>query len=249
MSDTIALPADTSPLARFKEQKSASKGKKPEAKVTHASAVRMALESDIFTGRLPPGSPVDEEAVAERFQVSRTPVREAMLQLIQTGLIEKRSRQRATVARLDLHRLIHMFETISELEGVCARLAARRITLSEKDELIRVQEQSQAALLANKQDEYARLGRRFHALVIQATHNNVLIETTDKLALQTVPYRRFQLRRNGRPEANQADHQRILDAIVAGNEAEAGDLMRRHVTVQGDVLAEYISMGEAQALV
>ena len=133
MAYVSEAPGTESPLAQYKE----GRGRKSETKVTHASAVRMALESDIFTGRLPPGSPVDDKAVAERFQVSRTPVREAMLQLIQTGLIEKRSRQRATVAKLDLHRLIHMFETISELEGVCARFAARRITAAEKEELIR----------------------------------------------------------------------------------------------------------------
>jgi DNA-binding GntR family transcriptional regulator len=138
-----------------------------------------------------------------------------------------------------------MFETISELEGVCARFAARRATAAERRELSDVHAASGVALEARNEDEYARLGRRFHAVVILSTHNNVLIDMTDKLALQTVPYRRFQLRREGRPEANHADHERILAAIMAGNDAEAYELMRRHVTVQGDVLAEYISMSNS----
>src|SRR3546814_1442868 len=78
---------------------------------------------------------LDEEALAARFSVSRTPVREAVLQLIQSGLVEKESRRSATVAKLDLRRLIHVFETISELEGLCARFAARRMTASERGEL------------------------------------------------------------------------------------------------------------------
>jgi DNA-binding GntR family transcriptional regulator len=214
-------------------------------KLTHARMVRLALENDIFTGRLPPGSPVDEEALAERFSVSRTPVREAMQHLIQTGLIEKSSRRRATVIKLDLRRLIHCFETVSELEGLCARFAVRRITTAERSELIETHEAAAHALATRAFEDYARLGRQFHSVIIQATHNSVLIETTDKLALFTLPYRRFQLKQEGRSEANQHDHGKILAAVVAGNESEAHDLMRRHVTVQGDVLAEYIAMGNA----
>src|SRR3546814_18439334 len=81
------------------------------------------------------GEVLDEEALAARFSVSRTPVREAVLQLIQSGLVEKESRRSATVAKLDLRRLIHVFETISELEGLCARFAARRMTASERGDL------------------------------------------------------------------------------------------------------------------
>ncbi|RZL51632.1 MAG: GntR family transcriptional regulator [Variovorax sp.] len=216
----------------------------PQGRVTHASAVRMAIESDIFTGKLLPGTPIDEDALAERFAVSRTPVREAMLQLLQAGLIEKRPRRPATVARLDLPRLIHMFETISELEALCARFAATRITSREKEALIETHERSAEMLALGDEAEYARLGRRFHVLIMRATHNNVLIETTDKLALHTLSYRRFQLRQGGRAEANQADHGRVLEAIIAGDGTGAAELMRRHVTVQGDVLAEYISSGE-----
>jgi DNA-binding GntR family transcriptional regulator len=229
----------------FPDSVSAAERGPRQTRVTHASAVRMALESDIFTGKLLPGTPIDEDVLAERFGVSRTPVREAMLQLLQAGLIEKRPRRPATVSRLDLPRLIHMFETVSEMESLCARFAATRINTREKDALVEIHERSAEALRSGDDAEYARLGRRFHVLVMLATHNAVLIETTDKLALHTLPYRRFQLRQDGRSEANQWDHGRILEAILAGDGAAAADAMRRHVTVQGDVLAQYISMGDS----
>lgn len=216
-----------------------------QTRVTHASTVRMAIENDIFTGKLLPGTSIDEDVLAERFGVSRTPIREAMLQLLQAGIIQKRPRRPATVARLDLPRLIHMFETVSELEALCARFAATRITPRERAALIETHERSAEMLESGDDAEYARLGRRFHVLVMQATHNNVLIETTDKLALHTLPYRRFQLRQYGRSESNQTDHSRILEAILAADGLAAADAMRRHVTVQGDVLAEYISMGDS----
>ena len=212
-------------------------------RVTHASAVRMAIENDIFSGRLMPGAEIDEDALAERFSISRTPIREAMLQLLQTGLIEKKPRRPATVAVMELPRLIHMFETVSELEALCARFAATRSTTREKDALVAVHEKAALALEASDFSNYPRLGRQFHILVMEATHNKVLIETTDKLALHTLPFRRFQLRYNGRPEANQSAHDRILEAILKGDGSSAAEAMRGHVIVQGDILAEYISMG------
>lgn len=210
-------------------------------KLTQCEIVRSALEKDIFAGRLAPATPLDEGEIARRFSVSRTPVREALLQLIETGLIEKPSRQRAVVAPLDVRRLIQMFETLSELEAICARFAARRITDVEKDALTDVQRASDAALLAGDEDEYGRQGIRFHVTVWRATHNDVLFETTRNLAVRLNPYRMFQLRSKGRPEANNEDHKALLALLLAGNADEAYLLMRRHVTVQGDVLAEYIS--------
>ncbi len=210
-------------------------------KLTQCEIVRSALEKDIFAGRLAPATPLDEEAIAKRFSVSRTPVREALLQLIETGLVEKPSRQRAVVAPLDIRRLIQMFETLSELEAVCARFAARRITEQEKETLTHIQSASDAALRAGDEDEYGRQGIRFHVAVWRATHNDVLFETTRNLAVRLNPYRMYQLRSKGRPESNNEDHKALLTLILAGNSDDAYALMRGHVTVQGDVLAEYIS--------
>src|SRR3546814_17863868 len=94
------------------------------AKLTHSSSVRAAIENEILAGLLAPGEVLDEEALAARFSVSRTTVREAVLQLIQSDLVEKESRRSATVAQLVLRRLIPVLDTISELAGLCARFIA-----------------------------------------------------------------------------------------------------------------------------
>lgn len=225
-----------------------SRAKAPAGKrLTQCEIVRSALENDIFSGNLAPASPLDEDAIARRFSVSRTPVREALLQLIEAGLVEKPSRQRAVVAPLDLRRLIQMFEALSELEAVCTRIAARRITQGEKAALLDIQQASDAALSSGDEDEYGRQGIRFHVAIWRATHNDVLFETTRSLAVRLNPYRMFQLRSKGRPESNNADHKAILAAILAGEGDAAYALMRGHVTVQGDVLAEYISCAPVPA--
>ena len=210
-------------------------------KLTQCEIVRSALEQDILTGQLPPNSPLDEDLMAKRFSVSRTPVREALLQLIEAGLVEKPSRQRAVVAPLDLRRLIQSFETLSELEATCARIAARRITEQELQALRDIQLRSEAALAASDQEEFGRQGGRFHLALWRAAHNDVLFEITRNLAARMHPFRMFQLSAQGRPEANNEDHRLVLELLCAGKADEVYTLMRGHVTVQGDVLADYIS--------
>ena len=117
------------------EASSKDKGKS-KARQTQCKVVRAAIEHDIVTGTLAPGAPLDEDAISRRFAVSRTPVREALLQLIESGLIKKSPRQPAVVAPLNVRLLIQSFEVMSEMEAICAKLAARRISPEEKERLI-----------------------------------------------------------------------------------------------------------------
>ena len=87
-----------------------------------------AIEEKIATGVYAPGSKLDEVVLAEEFGVSRTPVREALIQLAPMGLIELRPRRGAIVAKVGPQRLWEMFEVMAELEAMCARLASRRMT-------------------------------------------------------------------------------------------------------------------------
>ena len=219
----------------------AQSGRRP----TQCAIVRSAIEQDIVTGVLPPGAPLDEDAIAQRFSVSRTPVREALLQLIESGLVKKSPRQPAVVAPLDVRRLIQSFEVMSELEALCARLAARRISAQERKDLSALQQEADAALARADHDAMGRLGSRFHQKIWQATHNEVLIETVSRFAIGLTPYRLFQLKSEGRPSANNEDHQALLALILGGQSDDAAALMKRHVSVQGDVLADYISMTQS----
>src|SRR3954447_3149414 len=74
-------------------------------KITRAEELRLQLADEIVQGALRPGAPLDETEIAKRFNVSRTPVREALRQLAASGLIEARAHRRAVVARPSLERL------------------------------------------------------------------------------------------------------------------------------------------------
>ena len=106
---------------------------------SRASELVPALEQDIVTGKLKPGQKLDEAMLAKRFNVSRTPVREALGKLAASGLVDIRPRRSAVVATISLRELMNMFEMMANLEGICARYAARRITPEEKLELIAAQ--------------------------------------------------------------------------------------------------------------
>src|SRR5689334_15824932 len=97
------------------------------AKITRAEELRLQLADEIVRGTLPPGAALDETEIARRFSVSRTPVREALRQLVASGLVEAQAHRSAVVARPSVERLTGMFEAMAELEALCAGLAAERM--------------------------------------------------------------------------------------------------------------------------
>lgn len=217
------------------------------AGITHSEKVRLALEKDIFNGVIAPGSSLDEEVLARRFDVSRTPVREAILQLIESGLVEKRPRQGAVVAMTDVSDLIRLFEIMSELEAICAKFSARRMTPPEREALKDLHHRSETAYAAGDHTTYYALSRQFHLMVIDGTHNKDLIEMTNRLGSKLVPYRRFQLNYPGQAQSNLDDHGDILRAILDQDSELAAERFRKHTKVQGDILADYIAMNGTRA--
>ena len=206
-----------------------------------ADRIRQSLEQDIVTGQLPPAARLDEVRLAERFQVSRTPVREALMQLSASGLVEIRPRQGATVAELGLKRMVEMFEVMAELEGLCARLAARRMSQDERAELQRLHEDTRRYLSDNDPDAYYAANLDFHEAIYAGSHNGFLAEQTRGLRQRLTPYRRIQLRRAGRLADSFAEHEAVVRALLSGDAEEAELLLRKHVTVQGGVFTDFLS--------
>src|SRR5689334_18595572 len=111
------------------------------AKMTRAEELRLQLADEIVRGALPPGAALDETDIARRFAVSRTPVREALRQLVASGLVDAQAHRGAVVARPSVERLSGMFEAMAELEALCAGLAAERMPPLERQALEAVHEE------------------------------------------------------------------------------------------------------------
>ena len=212
---------------------------------TQADTVRLAIEREIFGGQLAPGDALEEGRLADRFGVSRTPVREAITQLAQAGLITKRAHKRAVVSQLDPSTLLELFEALAELEGAAVFLSTSRMSAVEKLKLKDIHEAAAKNLRsAGDPNEYADLGFAFHQQIVRGCHNTALIETTEWLSLRVLPYRRFQVVAPGRLQRNQTHHDAIISTIFAGDAESAREEIRRHTLEQGDALMRFIALNK-----
>jgi DNA-binding GntR family transcriptional regulator len=191
-----------------------------------------AMEQDIATGILTPGMRLDEMSLATRYQASRTPVREALRQLAAVGMVEIRPRRSAVVATLGADKLYQMFEVMAELEAMCGRLAARRLSPSSKAALLSTHEACRTA--QGDPDKYYSANEAFHQSIYTASGNAFLAEQCRVLQKRLRPYRRLQLRVGNRVARSFKEHDLIMDSITAGDGEAAMAALRSHVVVQGE---------------
>ena len=203
--------------------------------------VRDAIEELIATGQFQPGHHLDETELAARFKVSRTPIREALIQLASMGLVVIRPRRGAVVANVAPQQLVEMFEVMAELEAMCGRLAARRMSSPEHAALLAVHEACRLAGQAQDPDAYYYKNEEFHTLIYLGSHNAFLAEQAGALHRRLRPYRRLQLRVRDRVSNSWGEHDRVVQAIVAGDGARTAELLREHITVQGQRFADLMA--------
>ncbi|EKF18565.1 GntR family transcriptional regulator [Nitratireductor pacificus] len=203
--------------------------------------LRDEIENDIVTGRFAPGERLDEVQLATRFGVSRTPIREAILQLNAIGLLEIRPRRGAVVIDPAPQRIFEMFEVMAELEGMAGAMAARRHTETDGDALKAAHQKCEQAVAAGETDTYYYENELFHRAIYAASHSGFLEEQCTAMHRRLRPYRRLQLRVHNRMKASFGEHARIVDAVLAGDAELSRALLRTHVAVQGDRFSDLIA--------
>jgi DNA-binding GntR family transcriptional regulator len=203
--------------------------------------VTKKIEDDIVFGNLPPGTKLDEQELCDRYNVSRTPVREALKLLAADGLVEIRPRRGAIVPKIEPLVLCEMFEVMAELEGMCGRLAARRIQAQEKENLIKLHHNCKQYVLAEDSESYYEENKNFHFAIYHASHNSFLIEQASSLHKRLHPYRRLQLRVHNRMPQSYAEHEALLQAILDGDDILAEQLLKAHVSIQGAKFTDFIA--------
>ena len=215
--------------------------------MTHAERLRTEIADDIACGRLAPGSALDETTLAERFGVSRTPVREALRELAAAGLIEHRAHRGAVVATLDARRLDEMFAVMAELEALCAACAATAMTAAERVELEAMHEASAELVRMGDVAAYREANDRFHEFIYAASHNQFLEETVLGVRRRVLPFRRAQFQGLGRLVVSHAEHDRVVQALLRGDRDAAGREMRAHLTSSGRSFSELHDAGAEPA--
>lgn len=215
-------------------------------RVNLSDRIREALEAEIVSGKLFAGSRIDEAELMERFNVSRTPAREAIQQLTSAGLVTVVPRHGAVVATLSISEYIAMLEILIELEGLAARLSARRMPAARRHDLEAAVRACDEAAAQDDPVAYERANRWFHETIYDGSLNDVLARQLRLMRLRMRHPQRSLFDRPNRVRNSLAEHRAILQAILAGDEDAADRAMATHISSGGNVYVDAVARGRVE---
>lgn len=212
-----------------------------ERRESRSVQLQEQLSREIVDGTLAPGTRLEEQALADRFGVSRTPVREALQALASTGLVQRASGRGMIVATVTQSRLHDMFEVMADLEALCAGYCAKRMTVAERAALEEIHQGSRALVADGDPAGYAEVNTAFHVAIYQGAHNDYLEEMAQITRSRLAPFRGAQFRLESRLQNSFTEHDEIVTAILRGDMAGARRAMISHVEVVGEA-SEYFTL-------
>ena len=193
--------------------------------------IRLAVEDDIRNGVLQPGDAIDEKELATQFGVSRTPVREALLQLKIQGMLNSMPRNGMTVAKMDVQELLAVWELLGEMEAIAARMACQRMTVQERAELARVHARALPVIEAEDAEGWRQANHDFHEILYKGCRNPYLHKELLSLRARTGAYLKHAFTAVGRLRASYEQHEALLHAIETGDAALTQDRMAQHISL------------------
>jgi len=200
-----------------------------------------AIADMIVTGVMSPGDKLDEISLSTRFDVSRTPVREALGQLCAMGLVSREPNRSAVVTNVNERHLHSMFEAMAELEAICARLSAQRMTIDERHALEAEHRASMQLVHRRAEEEYATHNTQFHTRLYRGAHNDHIYDLVTQTRARLAPFRRAQFRLLGRLAKSYDEHDVIVTAIMRADAAGAGQAAYSHVSIVSDASTVFAS--------
>ncbi len=195
----------------------------------HATAIAAELENEIVTGLIAAGTRLSEQSLTERFGVSRTPVREALHLLVARSLAERVPYRGVIVSEISQQRIEQMFETMGELEALCGRFAAERMTMGERGALDALHHKMGEIAQSGDSAAYAEANARFHAMIFAGTHNADLEELTDAMRGKLAAFRKYQLQSTDRMRRSNDEHHEIVQGILERDPKTVERALRRHL--------------------
>lgn len=181
----------------------------------------------IDDGTYRPGDRLVESELADRFGVSRTPIREA-LQRLETQSLLTRDGRSLIVASLDHNQLAELYVVRAQLEGLAARLAAQHATPEEVRVLRDMVEEDRA--LIHDPRALSRANKRFHRQIHLASHNRFLIQQLDLVHRSMALLATTSLEAEGRGQAAMQEHHAIVEAIARNDGDSADTTLREHIS-------------------
>lgn len=202
--------------------------------------IRLALQDDIENGVLRAGDLIDEKALAIKYGVSRTPIREALLMLAAQKLVVVMPRAGSVVQKPSAAELIALLEFLGELEGVAARLAALRMTAEQRSTLAQIHQSSEALARSGERHRYEAANLALHEHIYLGCGNSVVNEEIIAARRRLANFRRHVFNQPGRLMASFSEHEPMVRAIVAGDSELAASAMRDHIIGKGKAFADLV---------
>ncbi len=185
---------------------------------------------EISVGELAPGMRLDETGLAERFGVSRTPIREALSRLTAQGILVPGEKRGVFVAEYSREELSQIFEAMHEIESACARIASQRLNLLARTEIEFAQAECMSAAEAGDRAGYLRANEAFHLAIYKATGNPYMAEIATEFRRRTGPFRAKKFAGKEDLIASAESHKELIDNIFSEDSATASNGMRSHMT-------------------
>lgn len=198
-------------------------------KGTTVSDIVAQMAEAIVAGHLRPGERLDETGLAARYGVSRTPIREALAQLSTMGLIDRRPNRGALVAALSAEHIANLVEAMAELEAVCARLAAERMSVVERQTMEANHLRAAELVRMAEVEAYGIHDAQFHGSIHRAARNEHLCEMAGMARARLAPFRTDLFVYPARLARSFEEHETIVTAILQADGPKAEALMRAHI--------------------
>jgi DNA-binding GntR family transcriptional regulator len=186
------------------------------------------LMEDILSGRLKPGEKLNISEISERLGVSRTPVREALKQLMSVGLVENVPHRSPFVKKLSIEEIIELYYIRAALEGVASRLASKRLDDQQIRELERLCKRMEDKARSGKYDDFVEDNSKFHFLIYEATNSPRLQEMALHYYRQCEQYRALVMELPGSYDEVCQEHKNILNAFKKRDLEKADNFARQH---------------------
>jgi DNA-binding GntR family transcriptional regulator len=220
------------------------KNKPIERHQTLREKILETIREAILKGTLKPGEKVAEPDLAERFGISRTPIREAFRQLESEGYLTVIPRKGAVVTALSEQDVQEFYAIKSILEGYAAELAANRLEGKDIDKLVQINERLKLLEREGDVKTFFRVHNEFHELFLKASGNKKLYDLVQQLGLKFNRLRMASLSVAGRMAISVAEHERLIEAFRRHDGVEAERLVKKTATIGGEVLLESMTQVE-----
>ncbi len=199
-------------------------------KISTVQRIETELMDEISVGELPPGTRLDEAKLAERFGVSRTPIREALSRLTAQGILVPGEKRGVFVAEYSREELSQIFEAMHEIESTCAKIASQRLSFFARSEIELAQTECMVAANAGNRMGYLRANEAFHMAIYKATGNPYMAEIASEFRKRTGPFRAKKFETKDDLIRSAKSHEELIDNIFSEDSTTASNGMRSHMT-------------------